>query len=734
MRLIARVLDVPVALLFTATPEGRLRPVARVGTSTDGAVLRGLAENLGQQLDVLDVSGAVDGARFAAGTRLGDGEGALLVLAPDDRRPDQAWADLFAETALVALSLVRAHAAGRDRQSILYEVAAHAGSFKERLTHALRRASEVLDLDAAFFAEVRDGRWVPHTVVDPTGELVSTTPLALGDTLCSITCQADGPFGMENAESMNLGIAGPPSYLGAPVCSGGRCVGTFCVVGGAARERPFTDEERTFVESLARWVGVAFSSRESARQLAAREADLAAFFEGTRLGMGTVRLVDGDDLEFVSVNAAAASAFGGRPDEIAGRRVSHVVGPSLVKAWVDACRHAAEAGRGHRIEVAADTTQGVRTLATTVAAVADATDSRYTFVIEDVTSRRAEIAPAEPLARQAPGALFATDDAGRVVAGRGRVLGTIGLTPDEALGQSLPDLLDADLEAQAIIRAALAGREGAWTTRIGDRTYGIRVGPRRDRTGRIVGLVGVVMDVSDLFEGGDGISASESRGAFLKHLNHELRSPLTAVLGYAELLGAETPPVEVTEVRDVIIRSGERLIGALDDLRDLMLLDDSTVTATPTPTDVCSLVSTVADASRTAAEARRIALSVWCLLPPAPLLLDGALFERIARHLIGGAVASARGSRVDIRLSDDGPQWFVLSVTGGANDGEPMGIGPELVHRLVTAMGGTSTEHGGETPGWEIRLPRHPALMVDLDARDGATGEAPTVAVSEHAG
>ena len=212
---------------------------------------------------------------------------------------------------------------------------------------------------------------------------------------------------------------------------------------------------------------------------------------------------------------------------------------------------------------------------------------------------------------------------------------------------------------------------------------------------------------------GAGSAESAARGALLRHLDREIRSPLTSILGYADLLSEHTPPDEVAEVRDVIGRSGERLLAALDDLLDLTLLDDAALAAHPSPVDAGRVVTTVAEESRAAAEAQRLALNVWCTLPEEPVLIDARLFERVVRHLISGAVAAATGTRVDVRLHADGPDAMALSVLGSAPD-DGRGIGPDLVRRLVRAMGGTSRTVDGPAGGWSVHLPRHRVPVVEL--------------------
>ena len=717
--LIADRLGVPAAVLFATDPVGGLRPVATVGSGDAAALGRHVAGGA-----------AVDGARFAATAELGTGEGVLAVFGPEDPGRDDAWSEAFAASATLALGLLRGETGGSDRARLLHEVAAHPGTLDVRLGVALERAAAALGMDAAAFAHADGETWTPDLAYDPTGRLVPPGPVPLDGTFCSATVLADGAVGVADAAASGLDVAAPAAYLGAPVFVDGRCVGTFSVVAGRPRG-PFPDEDRRLVESLARWVGSALTSRGTARRLADREATLGAFFDGAPMGMGVVRLVPGpdgaDDLEVVAVNAAGAAAFGAAPDDLAGRLVSETgVSEAEGHLWVGVCHRARDGAATSRFESVRPGPDGPRTYTTTVACAeaGGAAAGAFAFVIEDVTDLRdavgrlrAREAQLDAIVAEAPVALFTADGRGRLASARGRDVAALGLDPARALGRRLADLFEHVPDAADALRDAFAGAEATWEAGADDRTFECRLRPTYGAPGQITGLLGVAVDVTDR-ERAETAAArarraadtlARGRSALITHVDRRVRSPLTAILGYADLLDDDPSAEDVAEVRAVIGRAGDRLLEALDDLRDLALLDGAPLHPRPTPTDLPALVAAVAEEARPAAEAARVALNVWCSLPDGLLLLDADVAERVVRSLVGGAVAAPAGVRVDVRLVADGADWVSLRVAGGAAR-HPAGAvtaGPDLVHRLVEALGGTARET--DEPGWAVRLPRRPA-------------------------
>ena len=560
--------------------------------------------------------------------------------------------------------------------------------------------------------------------------------------MCSITSQADGPLALHDV--VGAGIASTVgAYIGAPVFEGGRCVGTLCAVGAEAR-KPFTDADRALVDALARWAGSGLGGRETARQLADREAVLEAFFDAAPLGMGVATFEGGEaDLVVVAMNATGAAALGATPETLVGRRAVDLgLGWRVGVTWADACRASLADGQAHRVEVELNAPDGLRTLATTVSPILDASGAppRFALVVEDVTERRRADArlyehdvQIEALLSQAPVALFATDAAGLVTAARGLTLTQIGLVPEETFGRALADLFPQAADA---IRTTLDGADATWTVESGCRVFEVRVQPRIGRDGLVEGLIGVALDVTDRARAAAASEAAAAiRADLLSRVNHAFRSPLTAVIGFAELLSEDD--ADVTLAREGIARGTQRLLRALDDLLDLALLDD--LATRPSPTEVGALVADVIEAERASAGPRLVRLCDG--LAPGPVLLDRELLERVLRHLVGAALASAEGE-VEVRLAPVPPDAFEVAVLGGGSGVE--GVGAASLRRLVAVLGGTVEAVGGALPGWAVRLPRREVPVVDLGdgaatrpravGSAGRSGEAPAVALGWPAG
>ena len=139
-------------------------------------------------------------------------------------------------------------------------------------------------------------------------------------------------------------------------------------------------------------------------------------------------------------------------------------------------------------------------------------------------------------------------------------------------------------------------------------------------------------------------------------VSHELKNPLTSILGNLELVGDPDLPPERTEAAlGALTRSTHRMAGIVDELRELYDTDpdrlpgDDLVDLVPLARGACELVSTTA-------EQRRLSLDLD--LPSSPALTPGEAREldRVVVNLVSNAVKyTPDGGTVSvaIRAGDD---------------------------------------------------------------------------------
>lgn len=186
---------------------------------------------------------------------------------------------------------------------------------------------------------------------------------------------------------------------------------------------------------------------------------------------------------------------------------------------------------------------------------------------------------------------------------------------------------------------------------------------------------------------------------FAGRLSHDLKTPLTAILGFAEVL--ETIPVVEQDSRAVgyvgrIVRSGDRMRVLIDDLLSFAAVGGRTA---PQQVDLPRLVAAVVDDLTPMVRRRRAVVTASDTTVLAdPVQLRALLQNLIANALSYGVQADAgeRGRSVEVLTSTQGSGWTLRVVDHGP------GIPPGQRGRLLEPL--TRLERDAGKPGSGIGL------------------------------
>lgn len=231
---------------------------------------------------------------------------------------------------------------------------------------------------------------------------------------------------------------------------------------------------------------------------------------------------------------------------------------------------------------------------------------------------------------------------------------------------------------------------------------------------------------------GERARLERMRDEFVLTASHELRSPLTSVQGFAELLALEREMLTAkqAETVDVILDNTRHLVRLINDLLDLARSDAGQLALKPAPTDVQALVDDAARTMRGQIEARGQELSVDVEPELPPVSADRDRIRQVLVNLLTNAnaycqegasigIAARRAdARIEIAVIDDGPgippqqreHVFERFARGGAGETQRVGgtgLGLAIAKSLVELHGGSisvSSEEGrGST--FRVRLP-----------------------------
>jgi signal transduction histidine kinase len=219
---------------------------------------------------------------------------------------------------------------------------------------------------------------------------------------------------------------------------------------------------------------------------------------------------------------------------------------------------------------------------------------------------------------------------------------------------------------------------------------------------------------------------------FVLTASHELRSPLTSVQGFAELLMLERDSLTQKQVEtvEIILDNCRHLVGLLNDLLDLARSDAGRLAIKPVPTELEPLIDDVVRTMRAQTEPGGQTLSQQ-VDPDLPRVeAEPGRLRQILVNLVtnaheyspGGASIEVRarrdGEEIEISVKDDGPgipaeqvehifERFTRGDAGLTQRVGGTGLGLAISKSLIELHGGSiavdSTVGDGST--FRVRLP-----------------------------
>ena len=331
-------------------------------------------------------------------------------------------------------------------------------------------------------------------------------------------------------------------------------------------------------------------------------------------------------------------------------------------------------------------------------------------------------------------ALITTDPAGIITDVNKQMEALTGCTRDELIGAPFKNYFTDPERAEAGIRRVLSGSkvtdyELTARARDGKETvvsYNATTFHDRDR--KLQGVFAAARDVTDRkrfertlqennIELGRAKAASEkanlAKSDFLSSMSHELRSPLNAILGFAQLMNSDTPPPTSSQTTsiDQILHAGWYLLELINEILDLAQIESGKLALSLEPISIAEVMSECQAMIEPQGQRRGIAMSYPGFDAPCFVNADRTRVKQVLINLLSNAIKynQPNGSvvvdctrsapdRVRITVKDSGaglPPDMVMQLfqpfnrlgrETGAEEGT--GIGLVMSKRLVEMMGG----------------------------------------------
>jgi len=175
----------------------------------------------------------------------------------------------------------------------------------------------------------------------------------------------------------------------------------------------------------------------------------------------------------------------------------------------------------------------------------------------------------------------------------------------------------------------------------------------------------------------------------LSNMSRELATSLNSIIGFSRLIlkGVDGPLTDQQHSDiSVINRSGQHLLGLLDDILELIDLESGAHPLDQTSVELNQIVAGVIDEIASLAQDRAVALRSECAANLPLLQADGARLHQVLTHLVSNAIETADGDAVtvDAWLARNGDKEIVVRV---ASEGcTPMACSDDGVKQALNGL------------------------------------------------
>ncbi len=275
--------------------------------------------------------------------------------------------------------------------------------------------------------------------------------------------------------------------------------------------------------------------------------------------------------------------------------------------------------------------------------------------------------------------------------------------------------------------------EAAGAAALPERWLRVALRGRRTKSGQVT-VEGVALEVTDIkrtaaleaenrhlaeLRAADADRIAQNKAEVLAIMAHEVRTPLTGVLGFSELLCSAPLPAESHQHAEIVHATGSLLLAVVNDILDLAKIEAGKVSIEAIPFQPRAAAEQALTLAGASATQKKLQLNL-SVSPDVPewVMGDPLRFRQIVGNLLGNALKFTEQGGIDARLLITASRPPALRVeiqdTG-------IGVSPEALGKLFTmftqAEATTARLFGGT--GLGLALCRR--LVEAMDGQIGAS-------------
>ena len=138
----------------------------------------------------------------------------------------------------------------------------------------------------------------------------------------------------------------------------------------------------------------------------------------------------------------------------------------------------------------------------------------------------------------------------------------------------------------------------------------------------------------------------------MAHLAHEIKSPLSSIIGYSDLfLRRHSSEGAIhTEYIEQVLTGGRRLLGTINNALEISSYRAGKVSLAIQTVNACEVVSEVVTALKIMAQQKGLRLSVECSVDKIQLSTDKARLRQVVTNLVSNAIRYTEKGRIQVHI------------------------------------------------------------------------------------
>ncbi|WP_426347921.1 sensor histidine kinase [Alloiococcus sp. CFN-8] len=237
------------------------------------------------------------------------------------------------------------------------------------------------------------------------------------------------------------------------------------------------------------------------------------------------------------------------------------------------------------------------------------------------------------------------DGMGRVLSVNNSLLDIVGAPYEEYEGRSFLEVSRKSILNESL-KAALQGKEGRGELTMGEKTYSFTLNPVYHE-GIIAGAILLLVDVTEKYK------AEIIRREFSANVSHELKTPLTSISGYAEMISTGMATFEDSKTFAAKIqKEASRLLEIITDIMKLSRLEEGKLQEDIKEVNLLKIINTSAERLSGAIAAKELTLELP--LTEAYTFGNEGMLEELVFNLMENAIKYNKPQgKISVELEED---------------------------------------------------------------------------------